>query len=62
MNTEKRGGRRPGAGRKPMYGETMQTISFRVPKSVKDNVRQMIRNYLATLTMDRKPHEPEDGC
>ena len=62
MKTEKRGGRRPGAGRKSMYGESMATVSFRVPASKKDAVLQMVRNYLASLTIERKLHEPEDGC
>jgi hypothetical protein len=62
MKTEKRGGRRPGAGRKSMYGETMSTISFRVPASAKESIRQMVRNYLSDLTIERKQHEPEDGC
>ena len=29
--TNKHGGKRKGAGRKPKYGEETQTISFRVP-------------------------------
>jgi hypothetical protein len=62
MNTEKRGGRQSGAGRKSMYGEAMATISFRVPASAKETVRMMVRNYLLTLTIERKRHEPEDGC
>jgi len=62
MKTEKRGGRRPGAGRKSMYGESMATISFRVPKSAKETVRQMVRNYLLTLKVERKVHDPEYGC
>ena len=62
MKTEKRGGRRPGAGRKSMYGESMSTISFRVPASAKETILQMVRNYLSSLTIERKQHEPEDGC
>jgi hypothetical protein len=62
MNKAKQGGRRPGAGRKSMYGEAMTTISFRVPKSVKENVRQMIRSYLQTLKIENKKHDPEYGC
>lgn len=62
MKTEKRGGRRPGAGRKSMYGESMATVSFRVPASKKDAVLQMVRVYLSTLKTERRPHEPEDGC
>lgn len=45
-----------------MYGELMATVSFRVPASKKEIVLQMVRNYLATLTIERKKHEPEDGC
>ena len=62
MNTEKRGGRRSGAGRKSMYGEAMSTISFRVPLSAKETVRMMVRNYLSGLTIKPKKHEPEHGC
>ena len=62
MKTEKRGGRRPGAGRKSMYGESMATVSFRVPASKKDAVLQMVRNYLATLKVEIKAHDPEYGC
>ena len=62
MNKAKQGGRRPGAGRKSMYGEAMTTISFRVPKSAKENVRQMIRSYLQTLKIENKKHDPEYGC
>lgn len=45
-----------------MYGEAMAMITFRVPVSAKETVRTMVRNYLATLTTERKPHEPEEGC
>jgi hypothetical protein len=45
-----------------MYGESMATISFRVPASAKETIRQMVRNYLSSLTIQRKQHEPEDGC
>jgi hypothetical protein len=45
-----------------MYGEAMATISFRVPASAKETVRMMVRNYLLTLTIERKRHEPEAGC
>lgn len=62
MKTEKRGGRRIGAGRKSMYGEAMTTISFRVPASSKETILQMVRVYLSTLKTERRPHEPEDGC
>lgn len=62
MKTERRGGIRSGAGRKSMYGESMATISFRVPKSSKEIIRQMVRNYLSTLKIERKVHDPEYGC
>ena len=62
MNSQPHGGRRSGAGRKKMYGEAMAMITFRVPVSAKETVRTMVRNYLATLTTERKPHEPEEGC
>lgn len=62
MNSQPHGGRRSGAGRKKMYGEAMSMITFRVPVSVKETVRTMVRNYLATLIIERKSHEPEDGC
>ena len=62
MNSQPQGGRRSGAGRKKMYGEAMSMITFRVPVSAKETVRMMVRNYLATLTIERKQHEPGDGC
>jgi hypothetical protein len=57
-----RGGRRIGAGRKSMYAEGMTSISFRVPASAKETIRQMVRNYLSTLVIERKNHEIGDGC
>lgn len=44
------GGKRANAGRKPKYGEETQTISFRVPKSKIDQIKQIVKKHLALLT------------
>lgn len=45
-----RGGKRPNAGAKKKYGEPTETVSFRVPESkvneVKEAVKTMLANWL----------------
>lgn len=50
MEAKKHGGKRNGAGRKRIYTEETQTISFRVPKSKTDQIKQIVKKYLALLT------------
>ena len=44
---QKHGGRREGAGRKPIYTEQTQTISFRVPKSLIEPITKYVKRALA---------------
>ena len=41
------GGKRVGAGRKPIYTEETQTISFRVPKSLIEPITKYVKRALA---------------
>ena len=41
------GGKREGAGRKPLYSEETQTISFRVPKSLIEPITKYVKRALA---------------
>ena len=43
----KHGGKREGAGRKPLYAEETQTISFRVPKSLIEPITKYVKRALA---------------
>ena len=45
--TNKHGGKRKGAGRKPKYGEETQTISFRVPLALINPITKYVKRTLA---------------
>jgi hypothetical protein len=49
-STNKRGGRRTGAGSKLKYGEPTINITFRIPQSKKDQIKAMVKKYLSTMT------------
>lgn len=51
MSKAKRGGARPGAGRKP--GEPHKTISFRVPAKHSETIHKYLKNLLDEK-LDRK--------
>ena len=38
-NSENRGGFRPGAGRKPKYGEVTVSVGIHLPRSLRDELR-----------------------
>jgi hypothetical protein len=57
-----RGGKRIGAGRTHKYGEPTINITFRVPISSKETIRNLVNAYLDSLVTPKKIHEPEDGC
>lgn len=44
---KKHGGKREGAGRKSIYMEETQTISFRVPKSLIEPITKYVKRALA---------------
>ena len=46
MKKQTRGGKRPHAGRKLKYGEPTINITFRIPESCKDEVRNLVNDYL----------------
>lgn len=46
MEKEKHGGKRKGAGRKPLYKEETQTISFRIPKSLIETITKYVKRAL----------------
>jgi hypothetical protein len=56
-----RGGKRIGAGRTHKYGEPTINITFRVPISSKETIRNLVNAYLDSLVAPKKIHEPEDG-
>lgn len=47
MKKTAHGGKRIGAGRKPIYTEETQTISFRVPKSLIEPITKYVKRALA---------------
>jgi len=57
-----RGGKRIGAGRTHKYGEPTINITFRVPISSKETIRNLVNAYLDSLVAPKKINEPEDGC
>jgi hypothetical protein len=57
-----RGGKRIGAGRTHKYGEPTINITFRVPISSKETIRNLVNAYLVSLVAPKKIYEPEDGC
>lgn len=54
MLTKKRGGSRPNSGAKPKYNEPTKTISFRVPLSHIEPLKEYVNNYLRTLKTTTK--------
>lgn len=58
------GGKREGAGKKPIYEEPTTNVTFRVPISHKEYVRKIVREYLDGLkyAAKSKKQEPEYGC
>lgn len=49
MDVKKRGGSRKNSGAKPKYNEPTKTISFRVPLSHIDTLKEYVSNYLKAL-------------
>lgn len=47
MKQEKRGGKRINAGAKPKYTEPTKTTTFRIPISKIDEVKKLVREFLA---------------
>jgi hypothetical protein len=48
-NKQKHGGTRQGSGAPLKYGEETVMICFRVPISKKDQVKQLVKDYLSQL-------------
>lgn len=46
MKKQTHGGKRPNAGRKLKYGEETENLTIRVPKSIKQNVKDLVKEYL----------------
>jgi hypothetical protein len=46
MGYNKRGGKRQNAGRLPKYSEPTKTISFRVPESSIEEIKEIVKSYL----------------
>ena len=47
MKQENRGGSRLNAGSKPKYNEPTKTTAFRIPISKIDEVKKLVREFLA---------------
>lgn len=47
MKIENRGGKRANAGSKPKYNEPTKPTAFRIPISKIDEVKKLVRNFLA---------------
>ena len=46
MKKENRGGKRVGAGPPFKYGEETCNVTLRIPKSKKEEVKELVRSYL----------------
>ena len=49
MKKGTRGGKRQNAGRLPKYNEPTKTISFRVPESKAEEIKELVKKYLEKL-------------
>jgi hypothetical protein len=49
MTKDKRGGKRAGAGAKPMYNEPTKSVHFKVPESKVTEVKSMVNRFLAAF-------------
>jgi hypothetical protein len=58
------GGKRIGAGKKPLYQEPTSNMTFRVPVSHKDMVKELVREYLNKLKMPKESakEQSENEC
>ena len=54
---ENRGGTRVGAGPKFKYGEATCNLTLRLPKSKKEDVRNLVREYLRDYIVTRDRNE-----
>jgi hypothetical protein len=61
---KKRGGARPGAGAKRKYGEATENLTVRIPASKKQEVLELIRQYLKENEVNRDgiKYDPLYGC
>lgn len=61
---ENRGGARIGAGRKPKYGEATTNLTLRIPVSKKQEVLEIVRQYLKEneIKRDGIKFDPMYGC
>jgi hypothetical protein len=61
---KKRGGARPGAGAKRKYGEATANLTVRIPASKKQEVLELIRQYLKENEVNRDgiKYDPLYGC
>ena len=48
MKKETRGGKRQNSGAKPKYNEPTKTTAFRIPISKIDEVKALVREFLAS--------------
>jgi hypothetical protein len=65
MKKENRGGKRVGAGPKFKYGEETINITLRIPKSKKEEVKELVRSYLnqfKVVKSDVKSKGGHYGC
>jgi hypothetical protein len=61
VKTENRGGKREGAGPKFVYGEETINITFRIPKSRKQGVKDTVYSYLQQFKHKRSAKEVRGG-
>lgn len=47
-NKSNKGGTRQGSGAKPKYNEKTTTIAFRIPVSLKDKIKELVKDYIQT--------------
>jgi hypothetical protein len=61
---KKRGGARPGAGAKRKYGEATANLTVRIPASKKQEVLELVRQYLKENEVNRDgiKFDPLYGC
>jgi hypothetical protein len=51
---EKRGGKRKNAGRKKLYNEETKTVSFALPKSRIEEIKQHVKTKLSNYKTNQK--------
>ena len=58
MKKENRGGSRLNSGAKPKYTEPTKTTAFRIPISKIDELKKLVRDFLASYERENNQYQP----